>query len=86
MSLIPPLIRAPVPGDAVAIPRAFESKLNLRLAESASAGESATREIVGMDFLGAAGGVGGAVAPDWSCGKCAGGVVDIDRNITYECE
>ena len=30
--------------------------------------------------------IGGAVAPDWSCGKCAGGVVDIDRNITYECE
>jgi hypothetical protein len=35
-----------------------------------------------MDFLGAAGGVGGAVAPAWSCGKCAGGVVDIDRNNT----
>ena len=84
--LSPPLSEPPDPGDAVAIPRAFESKLNLRLAESASAGESATRENAGMAFLGAAGGVGGAVAPEWSCGKCAGGVVDIDRNITYECE
>jgi hypothetical protein len=39
-----------------------------------------------MDFLGAAGGVGGAVAPGRAGGKCAGGVVDIDRNITYVCE
>ena len=35
--LSPPLSEPPVPGDAVAISRAFESKLNLRLAESINA-------------------------------------------------